>query len=604
MRPFLFPSGSRNKKYTVMRNVTKYMDKRLVDAWYYIGTVVFSVASALAVIFFALSFVTGCSKVPVIGEGESEVMLPLSIDVRADAGLTKAPVTGESVPTGRTLIVSAYRNAPGGTGSANYATALPFTHTSSTTWACASGYWPMDGTLDFLAYSLEDNSRVSGVTWGSNNSSSLTMTLANNSSNQDDLIVGGSTANTSSFSSITFRHAESLLTFKASAYADYDSVNNTGVTITDVRVVNANHSGTVACTRSENNVSFAWSSLGNASTVSLPSLTATHLTETMSPLAGTPGLIVPPQVQKNITVYYTMHLGKDGSGDPVDVSDSYTYEASGTWEPSTRYIYEIEFTGVQIVINLTLTPWDEVTHEIAVADVIPTFGGLRIASGPVKYTGSEWVMEDNWDVGSYNSAYGLTANSTYFNFLQLGELFEKAGYTTSDGDIDNVLDPFDGWRLPTRAEWCTVTTGESPGTMREGSTVNGNSGVKYVRVSLSGDYVNYSDGLLLFPDGFSITGSINTNSINNTSYVSYLSVSQLQEFLDQGCAFLPKAGYYFADYGGFWDISYGYNWSSTLYDSDIAYVLHFGGNTLSPSFYSSIYVNTFYAPIRLVRLIP
>ena len=583
-----------------MSNVTKYMVRRLVDSWYYIGTVVFSVASVLTVIFFALSFVTGCSKVPVIGEGEAEVMLPLSIDVRADAGLTKAPVTGESVPTGRTLIVSAYRNAPGGSGSANYATALPFTHTTSTTWACASGYWPMDGTLDFLAYSLENNSRVSGVSWGSNNSSSVTMTLANNASNQDDLIVGGSTANTSSSSSITFRHAETLLTFKASAYADYDAVNNTGVTITDVRVVNANHSGTVACTRSENNVSFGWSSLGNASTVSLPSLTATHLIETMSPLAGTPGLIVPPQAQKNITVYYTMHMGKDGGGNPVDVSDSYTYEASGTWEPSTRYIYEIEFTGVQIVINLTLAPWGEVTHEIAVADPVYSFGGLQISAGPLKYTGSSWVITDSWDVTSFNSVYSLNTNSTFFSFLEMGQLFEKAGFTTSDGNIENLLDPLDGWRLPTIAEWSYLIDGA-----RTGSTVNGNSGGRYALIELTG--ITYQGnatprGLLLFPDDMSVSGKT-LSGINNNTITSGVTNLELQNYLDQGCVYLPAPGYYNTldwMYGGY----QGFYWSSTEQPSYHAYGLFFESGSYGISTNSAYIKTVSYFPVRLVREIP
>lgn len=592
MRPFLFPSGSRNKKYTVMSNVTKYMVRRLVEARYYIGTVVFSVASVLTVIFFALFFVTGCSKDPVIGEGEAEVMLPLSIDVRADAGLTKAPVTGESVPTGRTLIVSAYRNAPGGTGSANYATALPFTHTTSTTWACASGYWPMDGALDFLAYSLENNSRVSGVSWGSNNSSSVTMTLANNASNQDDLIVGGSTANTSSSSSITFRHAESLLTFKASAYADYDSVNNTGVTITDVRVVNANHSGTVACTRSENNVSFVWSSLGSASTVSLPSLTATHLTETMSPLAGTPGLIVPAQSQKNITVYYTMHLGKDGGGNPVDVTDSYTYVASGNWEPSTRYIYEIEFTGVQIVINLTLAPWGEVTHEIAVVDAVYSFGGLEIAPGNLAYDGvSAYYMLPNWD----DSA----GDSEYISYYQLGNKFQSP--FDGKSDIVNTLDPFDGWRLPTRAEWLTITRGVSPGVSRPGSTVNGNSGVKFALVYVDDNVYC----LLLFPDGETITGSPLLDYTNGfPTTVTSLTTSEVNTYISQGCACLSAMGYYntYASTPEYW-LEGGYYMSSTYYDNgnDCYMALEFGASGYVPV---QVRGQGYYPSVRLVREIP
>lgn len=265
---------------------------------------------------------------------------------------TRAPVTGSALPVAQSIIMSAYYNPVAGSGQ-NYFSGQTFTYSGGTTWQFAGGYWPLAGTLDMLGYSLADAGHVSSVSWGDNAAASVTMTLADNSANQDDLVAGGAGAMTSSSKTMTFSHAEALISFTASSNVAYDAEANLGVTITDIKINAANHSGTVTCTRSGSSVSFTWGSLGSAATISLPSLSATNLGTAAASLSGTPGLILPPQAAKSMTIYYTVHLGKDESGGNLDQSMSHTFTPAGSWAAGTKYVYQIYITETNISVNLS-----------------------------------------------------------------------------------------------------------------------------------------------------------------------------------------------------------------------------------------------------------
>ena len=258
-----------------------------------------------------------------------------------------------------------------------------------------------------------------------------------------------------------------------------------------------------------------------------------------------------------------------------------------------------------IVIPKVLTGWS--------ANTDGTFGGLHISPMPLYYNDTSFELrtadkEDN-NVSSYNSKYGKVSGSYYFNFIDLGSYFDADGgsFSTSSGDIDNTnkisYDGHDDWRLPTQAEWCTITTGDSPGTSREGSTVNGNSGSKYAIIQLTGvTHAGNSTpyGLLLFPDGETISGKT-LIGINNTSATSGVTLAELQAYLDQGCAFLPASGYCDPEGVGWKDHGIGgYLWSSTqVAATSYANFLGFGTGYLDPSDNNSkLY---YYRPARLVR---
>ena len=180
---------------------------------------------------------------------------------------------------------------------------------------------------------------------------------------------------------------------------------------------------------------------------------------------------------------------------------------------------------------------------------------MKIASGPLYYGSNGYEIKDNWNYSSYNSVYGKNVGSTYFNFIEMGQLFEKSGFTSSDGDIENALDPLDGWRLPTIDEWYNIVYSEYG---RIGSTVNNTQGVCYALIDFENDD---EKGLLLFPDGETITGTTLVNT--DTTYGgNTLTVSQFNEYINQGCLYLPASGRYDTSN---WDDneSWGMYWSST-----------------------------------------
>ena len=177
-----------------------------------------------------------------------------------------------------------------------------------------------------------------------------------------------------------------------------------------------------------------------------------------------------------------------------------------------------------------------VTEECQYVKHIYTFNGLSIATGPLAYGENGYEIKSSWNYTSYNSVYGKNNGSTYFSFNEMGQLFEHSGFTSSDGNIDNSLAPFEGWRLPTYDELSAIY-----GTTREGATVNGSANKHYAYIQL--DNVQYAgtdtpEGLLLFPDNAIITGAA-LASMDNITVNSGITEAQLNEYIEQGCAFLP-----------------------------------------------------------------
>ena len=226
------------------------------------------------------------------------------------------------------------------------------------------------------------------------------------------------------------------------------------------------------------------------------------------------------------------------------------------------------------------------------------FGDLKIAPGPLYYGADGYEIKDGWNYSSYNSVYGKAVGSTYFNFLELGELFEKTGFTTSDEDIENCLDPLDGWRLPTKSEWENII-----GTTRAGSTVNGTASCHWVGIYLS-DVVHAGAsnpfGILIFPDGETINGdalvSIDTM---DAAVKTTLTQVQLNTYLNQGCVFLPTSGEYYAPGTSWYNNGYsGYYGSSTQYNTSDCYECFFDDTDIQC--YQDVKSGTYFS-IRLVK---
>lgn len=223
-----------------------------------------------------------------------------------------------------------------------------------------------------------------------------------------------------------------------------------------------------------------------------------------------------------------------------------------------------------------------------------SFGGLLIASGPLAYNNGAYMIEDDWNHDSYGSVHGKNNGSNYFNFIEMGQLFEKADFSINDGSIENLLDPLNGWRLPTQAEWASIV-----GTTRAGSTVNGSAGKHYALVQLTGvTHAGSSTptGLLIFPDNKTITGKA-LSGMDNTAKTTGVTAAEINAYLEQGCVFIPQSGNAYDVYGA-WGTG-GMYLSSTENSGTLSCVLTFEGSNINPN--ASANKSKFYMSVRLVK---
>jgi len=308
---------------------------------------------------------TAC--VEMTGKADDADRFEIRFEPQTDA-VTKAPLS--SFPNNRSMQVVAryYPDGTIATGSdVNYFPATTYTYSTSNGYASSSGnyvrYWPLDNTgyLNFLAYSTDLS--VSSVTWNANYSLGVSFVTPDNSSTQDDILVGSkyqATRTASGGNQITFKHAQALITFTALSTVAYNSTTNAGITITDIQMSAAAHQGTCSVSRNWNSgsgdVSVSWSTStsNNKNGVRVPgSNTARNLTTSAQSL-GT-GIMMPKQTNggQYVIIYYTLH---NGAGN--DIAMNYKYNLDGTtWNPGYNYTYQFTFNQNVITVTTAITDW-------------------------------------------------------------------------------------------------------------------------------------------------------------------------------------------------------------------------------------------------------
>jgi len=275
------------------------------------------------------------------------------------------------------------------------------------------------------------------------------------------------------------------------------------------------------------------------------------------------------------------------------------------WTPGERFTYTIDLSkGAyheanpisgesslmsvnDVGLGITVSVGDfNVQEAINLPEPLPSFGGFAVTPAPLYYNGNNFIIreEDSWTSNSYQSIYGLTAGSYYFNLNQVS-------------GIENIrYGIYRDWRLPTQAEWAAIA-----GTSRIGATINGVSGRHYCRVDVTGANLFGSTnptGYLFFPDGFSFTDVPFSNYNNYSKNTATADV--VNDFIQRGCLFLPCGGIYSTDgqaSGGYWNSGggSGYYWSST---SNRALFIRYSGSMNTNANMSG---SKYWFLVRLVR---
>ena len=534
-----------------------------------------------------------------------------------------------------------------GTETSPYINAVSYTGGSGTFASATPYYWP-EGNLDFYAWSTgAAEGQVTKTSF-----KSFTVTPSSTPAEQVDLIFAGKTNigkgnSTDGAIALNFRHAESKVVVKVK-----NTAPNLKFVISDWRLgfiddagtftyagqgaqydgsTDGNNSAQLAASMWSGNTDAAASKMYTNSLASNVNIAA-NASETL--LDGE--MIVIPQTVTAASAHASATSGAAVNGSYVGLkikilnreNDAVIYSdgASGTawaiwpadfaFEPGKKYTFTVDLCGggyyeanhdtdadldpilQGAVISFASVTVDEFSSQSAVELVAPkpvyTFGGLQIAPGNLYYDGSEYKIAEDWNHDSYSTAYGKSAGSYYHNYCEMGELFDGVDFVYDlGGSILNLVDPLNGWRLPTMTEWETII-----GTTRTGSTVNGGSGKHYALIQLSG--VNHAGsstpiGLLVFPDDCSITGKV-LSGMDNTTITTGITNAELNTYLAQGCAFIPASGFcYFGDDFEWASNSFGRYWSSYRVVGTEQYSLAFTS--------SSIYTpdQTGWHSVRLVK---
>ena len=303
---------------------------------------------------------------------------------------TTSPVDGTVFPDGYYLKVSAFRNLGAHAGDADqaatYFTAVTFKK-NETLWKEAK-YWPLDGTLDFLAYGsagLKDGSKgiLPIANWGEggNAAKKVVLTVPDNSGKFDDILYGASNDQTciANGNPLVLNHAETVVCFSAKANVAYDASTNKGVTIESITIDDAYYGGKLTISNpaaggGSGTLTASWSELSHQKThvaarvygdapcesreAELSGLNLTTTAATFNDKHfGEAYVILPPQAATSFTITYTLHNGRDGDGTPANNQMQYVYTCSGSWEQATKNLYTIDITLNEITITPSVGDW-------------------------------------------------------------------------------------------------------------------------------------------------------------------------------------------------------------------------------------------------------
>lgn len=267
---------------------------------------------------------------------------------------SRSIVTNTTMPTERKIKASAsYINNSG--NKVTYFEGAEFLNSSSTIWSCSTKYyWPLNDGVDFLAYTLTDNSKATSVTWdGTAAAQSVSFDIADGAADADDILYAAANNQKKVDATVgvgmKFNHAQANLNFTI--------ITNVDVTIHSITFDEMYTGGKLTIDNSKTDLKATWLFSATAKKKPVPGISDTNVTAAGTSVALGTSLLVPQQDAVGFTIDYT--IGGNRSTYKVPVLRQ-------VWEMGKKYTYAIEINFKEITINPSVTDWDQSGENIKI----------------------------------------------------------------------------------------------------------------------------------------------------------------------------------------------------------------------------------------------
>lgn len=430
------------------------------------------VAASVSMLF------ASCQKDSMISEGVADLQRPIEVNPVTGFEGTRSAIYGSTMPFDRNLVISSVYNKGTDRGVVgtdvadyrNYFQGVTFAYNASKkTWSSDDNpvYWPLTGTLDFLAYSTTDNLTP---TWGSGKwTEGVELRNFTNNDISDDLLYGVAQNSSPSTTAvpIEFKHAKALIVFTAKASFD-EAIEIKSIELENVQPVTP--STTVTLPNPDGTGELTWESLGSAADQSLPGVTDINrytvprtkidVTKKSGYLGiGGEGIMLAPQAMTTIKVTFVQKY-KGGTAIGDEITETFTYDCKlglatedQNWEEGKRYIYELDFRVNEINVVASVDPWQDAfgennpyvidIPEVAICDV-PEEGTNKLKV--MIFSNTKFIFDNgNNDVKVYTTndyAYdpnGIVKNVNETFQIDLVNNKRAKFYVSEDGKVEVTI---------------------------------------------------------------------------------------------------------------------------------------------------------------------
>ena len=311
----------------------------------------------------ALFAFVGCAQIENPGNDAGKVemsFVPLSGDV-ATRGYTtgtdfeetaKADLHADGTDKARDMQISAYLYPQNGE-QGNYFVGKTYKQSTvgSATWCNFENdlhtpiYWPVGGTMDFLAYSLSEEVNVD-VVWNDENAASQVVLDVPGENSQNDILFasayGKKAPSAATDVPMVFNHAQAWIEF---------ALTGTPVNVVNLKRIeleNVYNAGVLTINNNKGNATATWDfSAETKKNIEVDNeYTVTKLNSTAQFL----DMLIPQQKKTAFVIYYT--LGEDTQ----ELSYRFTTDQK-TWLMGEKYVYNINITTTEVTVKPTVTVW-------------------------------------------------------------------------------------------------------------------------------------------------------------------------------------------------------------------------------------------------------